>query len=177
MVQNDGTNSTPPQFGSKSKPPTTAHHYHERDEYCNCHAQHIHRGSITGGTILEAANKLDPILESGKGSTIANKDHINDGSNNRVDAGHYRCVVDNSKAGRTDTLTFHTTEPSFNASHGERQDVQEAGSDRDSCQTSDTNMQPDVSQTTGRQHKSTFLELLDPKASCEGSKQTRSSGA
>ena len=53
-------------FGSKWEPLTASSHDHDHPEY---HAQHIHRGSISGGSTLEAANKLDPILGSNEGST------------------------------------------------------------------------------------------------------------
>jgi hypothetical protein len=52
-------------FGSKWEPLTASSHDHEHPGY---HAQHIHRGSISGGSTLEAANKLDPILGSNEGS-------------------------------------------------------------------------------------------------------------
>ncbi|KAF3042442.1 hypothetical protein E8E12_009422 [Didymella heteroderae] len=65
----DGTDSPTAPFGSKWEPSDVSGHDHEHDEHCNCHSRHTHRGSISGGTELEAAQKLDPRLGTEDGLT------------------------------------------------------------------------------------------------------------
>ena len=70
----------------------------EHDKHSDCIAYHIHRGSISGGTNLEAAKKLDPVLGARKGIVASDKDCA-DGSSwqdCKVDLPLKRCDVDTS---------------------------------------------------------------------------------
>jgi hypothetical protein len=70
----------------------------EHDKHSDCVAYHIHRGSISGGTDLEAAQKLDPILSTGEGLVASNKDCADGASQQdcKVDLPLKRCDGDTS---------------------------------------------------------------------------------
>lgn len=177
MLQHDGTDATPSPFSSNFNPSSTSAYDHEHDDQCNCHAQHIHRGSITGGTDLEAAQKLDPILGTDEGSTISHSTHVDEELHRQISADPKSCTVANSRTGDATTLKRHTSEPSRYGTHKDYQAVQERGSNGESCRPNDNVGSPDGSRTSEKHYKSTCLNLLDAKTNYKGTTQTRSSGA
>lgn len=70
----------------------------EHDKPSDCVAYHIHRGSISGGTNLDAAQKLDPILGAGEGLVASDKDCTDGASRQdyKIDLPFKRCDVDTS---------------------------------------------------------------------------------
>lgn len=168
-------------------------HDHGNDEHCDCHAQHIHRGSISGGTALEAAQKLDPILGTEAGSTdngqqstnIANKldpridfdaDLHGDVAANKPnprDEGHH------SKANnqvRVNTIPHRGTEPLLLA---EPRSVPRSSSDDNVHEGSSSKEYSVLSEPSSpaTPHKTEFLNLLDPRIDRGSSPQMRSSGS
>lgn len=100
VLPDDGTDPTAPPWSKfcKLALSDTSDHNQEHDKLSNCVTYHIHRGSISGGTNLEAAQKLDPILGAGEGVLASNEDCADGASrqNCKAELPLKRCDVDTS---------------------------------------------------------------------------------
>lgn len=179
--QTDGTDYSTTPFGSKWEPQSALGQDHEYDEHCSCHAQHIHRSSISGGTNLEAAQELEPILGNEGGSTnygLHRTDIVNTlGPGFDSDADHRSRVMvikpdDTDESGvalrtetnsqtRVRTFTRHDTEPSGPVEP--RSTPRSISDDKVHHGGSSKNHATHVDEflSTTNPHKSDFLNLLD----------------
>lgn len=166
----------------------------EHNEHCNCHAQHIHRGSISGGAGLEAAQKLDPVLGNEDASTnnVPHSTNIAKKLDPKVDldADDHGNVTITKPDGfetawrsgtniqtRASTVTRRVTEPSLSI---ESRCVSRLSSNDDvhhDTPSKGSTALLDEPPATSNTHKNDFLNLLDPKVDRGGSKQMRSSGS
>lgn len=175
----ESINSTSPSLNTNWQPLAVSGHDHQHVEDCNCHAQHIHRGSISGGTNLEAAQKLDPILRTGESSTTSDP-HSRDTANKVtccVDSDLSHCSPNAQEDGRSGNVPHRGTEPPTYANHGEDGSGCSSSTDHTQSQSLNTTAPSYESQVTKKPLMHNFLASMDPRVNHKGVKQTRSSGA
>jgi hypothetical protein len=171
----DRTDSSAETFGGKWEPQAGSSYDHGHNQRCHCHAQHIHRGSISGGTSLEPAQKLDPVLSTNEIPT-ASKPHKANVAN-KLDPRKDPDLDDCGAAGRGGALTRHGTEPLIQLNYGsESRTVHNTGSDDElDRRAKEATVRQDEPRSTMNPYQSDFLNLLDLRVDCNEAKQMQSS--